>query len=349
ANFNKALTDSVELGVKLSEEQCNSLASWFSYVFWRESEHELLEKGRLSRVKEPPVQPDKPSDGLVAVTTSDDNSLLEKIKGIIETAEEEIFLSSFGLDENHDIVKLLADKALQGVNVTIFTRIRPAVAGAAKLLEQAGACIVAHEKLHAKALLTENSAMIFTANIQAHGLDAGFETGVVLSEEQRISLREILASWENNFPWHFVSSAKRQDHLGKISLADKSVKDGCLEIIKEHTENLTDIIADSVLSLDKAPVPEFKIPQIKNLPQQITYTWTVKPPTLPQGAVEKFENYSKETIDEKGNIKNVTEKRPFVPPVFEHKGKAYVVVEKESDIEAAKLLSEKFKAKVVIK
>ncbi|HRQ70166.1 MAG TPA: phospholipase D-like domain-containing protein [bacterium] len=349
ANFNKALTDSVELGIELSQQQTNELASWFSYVFWKESEHELLERGRLSRVKEPPAEPVEPLNEKIQVTTRNNKSLRTTIQSILEAAEKEIIISSFGIEKENLITELLVRKAKEGVAVTILTRPRPAVSEAVKLLESAGACVIAHEKLHAKALVTEKSAMIFTANIQAHGLDTGFETGVILSEDQRISLREILVSWKDIFPWHFANSASPKDHLGKISLADSSLKEGVLEVIKDFPVILGDIIADSVLSFDKTADPEFKAPHIKNFPQQITYTWTVKPPTLPLGAVEKFENYSKEITDDKGSIKIVTEKRPFIPPVFEHKGKAYVVVEKESDIEKATLLSEKFKAKVVVK
>ena len=349
ANFNKALTSSVELGIELKQNQCSALADWFSYVFWKEAEHELLEKGKLSQVGNPPAEPQLPSNNEILITTMKHRSLSETIEKIIESANKEIVLSSFGFDKDHPVTKLLIKKAQEGLKVTVFTRIRPAVSEVAKIFENAGISVVAHEKLHAKALIADDSAMIFTANIQAQGLDTGFEVGVTLNEVQKKVLSNIFKEWKESFPWHYSQTADPQSHSAEICLAEKGLKDGLIKINEKHIIELEDITAKDILEMEKTPPPELKRPGERIFAKEILYKWKVLPPQLPKKAVEVFDHIEKKVTDKKGMESTIKEKVSFSPKVYEHKKKKYVLVNKDTDIEEAKKLTKKFNAKMVIK
>jgi len=349
ANFNKALRESVELGFQLTQEQARALAGWFSWAFWNEAEHELLEKGRLARVSPPPQEPGEPTGGQIEVTTKKHHSLLDGILSLIENAKEEIIISSFGLEANHPVIQALVNKAVDGVRITVLTRPRPGVREAVEKLESAGALVLAHDKLHAKAIVTECSSMLFTANIESHGLDHGFEVGVRLNDQQRNALRQILLQWRKTFPWQYACSAKREDHIREICLAEKGLRDGRREVVKEQSVHLESVTADDALRLDSTPDPECKPPHSDKFPQLLRFEWEVHPPKLPPKAKERLRDVNHEAKDEDGNTRTVTRQEPYDPPVFEHAGKVYIVLRNQADIEPARNLAVEIGAKVVLK
>ncbi|TOM07229.1 hypothetical protein CGH84_24310, partial [Vibrio parahaemolyticus] len=64
---------------------------------------------------------------------------------------------------------------------------------------EAGAKVFGFKWLHAKAIWNEhNHGMIMSANLQEHGLDTGFELGVLLNGDRAKQLKECLVALSAN-------------------------------------------------------------------------------------------------------------------------------------------------------
>ena len=300
ANFNLALQKGVELGIALPVEGAKVLADWFNWAFWKEAEHELLEEGHLAVPKPPPAQPTKPDNtSLIVVTTKEtDKSLQSTLLNIIQDAKEKLFVSSYAFAENHQVVQALIEKANQGLPVVVFTRPRPKMAKAFATLAQAGISIVAHDKLHAKGVLSETAGVVMTANMDEEGLDKSFEVGMVLDESTRTALYNTFQDWQGEFPWQYAQAALPANHLGEFCPAKHKLPgrgDPIHEVVEEITVTLPDVVAKSALALDKAPDPPFPAsPPTDKFPQKIRYEWKVVPPKLPPDAKE----YKREIVKE---------------------------------------------------
>lgn len=349
ANFNKALRESVELGVRLRPNAASAAAGWFSYVFWSEAERELAGKGRLARVREPPGVPQPPEADDVVVTTRQHATLRAEALRLVEGARRELLVASYGLNAAHPVVEAIAAKAKAGVKVTVLTRPRPAVRDAALRLTEAGARVVGHDKLHAKAIVSEAGAMVMSANLEPSGLDTGFEVGVVLDEAGRQDLRRVLAGdWAERFPWGFASSPDRTSHLGEVCLADRGLRDGRREVIEEKPVPLPPVIAGDALRLDDAPEPELRAPEMPEFPQRLRFEWEVRPPHLPKGAKERLREVEREKRGKGGEVKKVKTRVSHDPPVFEHRGEAFVVLRDADQIDRAKAAATELGARVVL-
>src|SRR5258706_4246729 len=83
ADFNKALRESVELGVRLEPDIARAVAGWFSRAFWLEAEHELAAKGRIAKVTSAPAAPVGPTCSAVFVTTARHNTLRDEVLRLV--------------------------------------------------------------------------------------------------------------------------------------------------------------------------------------------------------------------------------------------------------------------------
>jgi cardiolipin synthase A/B len=274
ANFNPALSEA------------RALAGWFSLVFWTEAQHELADKGRLAKVGQAPGVPPIPQEPNVVVTAGEHRTLGAECLRLVTQAREELLVSSYGLEAAHPVVQALVAQARAGVPVTVFTRPRPAVREAVELLASAGARILGHDKLHAKAIVSDAGALVMTANLETIGLESGFELGVLPRGEMRSALHRTLLEWGARFPWEFSLSASRQAHLGEICLADHGIKDGCRQVVEEVSVQLQPVEATDALRLDEAPEPLQKIPVLGVFPRRVRFEWEVRPPRLPPEAAE---------------------------------------------------------------
>lgn len=350
ANFNKALQESVELGVRLSASDAWGLAAWFAWVFWTEAERELAGKGRLAKVADPPGRPRRPDTGKIVVTAQDDTSLRDSVLSLLRSAQRRLLVATYGLDLDHEAVQLIAERARAGVPVVVLTRPRPAVAATVQVLVDAGATVMAHDKLHAKAIVADDQGMVMTANLQAHGLDRGFEVGVRLDAEGVRALSQTLESWERDFPWRFAASMPRTAHLGEVCLASEGLRTGRRTVEAEHVASLPPLTAPDAIDLAGAPDPELRPPRESDkFYQQVRYEWEVQPPRLPKKASEvRREEVRTETGDD-GTTKEVRVKVPYDPPVFADGGRTLVLMESLDRAEAARLLAEELGARVVIR
>lgn len=155
ANFNKALTDGVELGLELDGAQAAALGGAFAAAFWNEAERELVEADRLGTVAKAPGQPRVPVHPGVYTTNKSSTQLRDAVIGLIRGARRELVVASYGLDATHPSVVELRAAAERGVAVTVLTRPRPAVLAGAKYLAEGGVVVRAHDKLHAKAVFAD--------------------------------------------------------------------------------------------------------------------------------------------------------------------------------------------------
>lgn len=349
ANLNPALTDSVELGVELDPRSAASLAGWFARAFWLESERELAARGRLAEVAPPPSSPARPQTADVFVTARDERGLAAEALRIIRGSSRSLVVCSYGFDAEHATVKALIERARAGVKVTVIMRPRPNVCVAALALSAAGARVVAHDKLHAKAIAGDAGALIMTANLEPHGMDEGFETGVRLAPTLAFQLEQTLAQWADGAPWTFAASARHGDHLGALLLADKPVRDGRREVVSEISRTLPAVTAASALALDAAPPPRF--PPFEGgaqLPHRVKYFWSVAPPRLLDGATPVLREVEEEVAGEGGAKKTSVTRRPYDPPVYQRNDQRFVVLQKSGDADAARRLAETLDATVVV-
>lgn len=348
ANLNKALRDSVELGVRLRGAAARELAAWFAYVFWAEAERELAEKGRLAKLREPPGTPPVPTGTRVVATTKSHALVREEVLRLVRSARRELIVSSYGFAADHPLVEAIAAKARDGVPVTVLTRPRPAVESAVALLAAAGVRVFAHDKLHAKAVLSDAGALIMSANLEARGLDTGFEVGVRLDDADTTALRQVLDEWTSGFPWHFAAAAQRSDHVGEICPANKGLRDGVRTVIPEKVVQLPPITARDALRLDEVPDPKLTLPAIPELVQRVRFEWEVRPPRLPQGATERMNEVERDEVGKDGKPRKVKHRVRLDPPVYDHASHVYVVLRSDEQTERVRSVAAELGARVVL-
>jgi cardiolipin synthase len=320
------------------------LAGAFVYVFWNEAERELVERDRLAKVANPPASPEVPTHRGVLTTTKTTTGLRQGVISLIAGAQRSLVVSSYGFDAAHPAVEAIRQAALRGVTVTVLTRPRPAVLAAARLFADAGILVRAHEKLHAKAILADDVGLVMTANLEKHGLDTGFEVGVRVDSGSRM-LAEVLAEWEQTFPWEFRRTPPRKEVMGEVWMGDKGSRDPKGTVDDLDTVRLPTVTAADALALGQAPVPELKAP---SRPMRFScrrrFEWDVHPPTLPADAKERMRIVKR--ADKEGTV--VEEKISYEPPVYDLKGAVYVKLRSLTEQEAARRLAAELKGVVVV-
>ena len=350
ANFNKALTDSVEIGLRVTGTAATELASWFNWAFWMESERELTGKGRLAKVPAPPAEPRRPRPGTIVATARDESSLRDEVVRLIGSAQRRLLVASYGLDADHAAVRAILERLGSGVPVTILTRPRPAVADVVQRLRDAGAEVRAHDKLHAKAIVADDSGMLMTANLQGQGLDQGFEVGAKLDRQGADALAHTLNDWANGFPWRFASGLHRDEHLGEICLADTGLRNGRRTIIEEEILSLGTVTAASATGLDATPDPDFPAPRDgERLCQRVRYEWEVVPPRLPKQAKELRREVVETELGQDGEEREKRVKVPYDPPVYSHGGGKLVLLPGADRLDDARRLAAELDARVVVR
>lgn len=350
ANFNNALEESVELAWRVEGSEAKVLAEWFSWAFWMEAEHELVAKGLLSRVGTPPAEPPRPGPAAIVTTARNGWSLRDSVLKLIREARSELLVCSYGLEAEHEATAAIIERARAGVSVTVLTRIRPAVVGAVQRLSDAGVTVIAHEKLHAKGIVSDRRGLLMTANLEAHGLDRGFEVGLVLDERGAEALRTVMLDWKARFPWAYASAARPSSHLDEFCPVDANPRTGLQRVVVEEVVRLAPVTAASALALDDAPEPKLSTPKRgRDVPRQIRFEWEVQPPRLPRSATERLREVEEQQTAKDGKTKLVKRKVSYSPKVFDDQGRAYVLLERlEQRDDAAKLAAE-LGAKVVVK
>ncbi|MFQ6126693.1 MAG: phosphatidylserine/phosphatidylglycerophosphate/cardiolipin synthase family protein [Candidatus Heimdallarchaeota archaeon] len=290
ANFNKALVEGVELGVRLTPSEIHGVFQQFVRGFWVEASQELRHKGRLSPVSSHPKDLAIPTkvDGVlttIASRNSDIKTLQEGIVEFLEQTEGPVYLSMFGFEEGHAVLSAITNHAKER-EITVLTRLRPSFRQIRALNElvDAGVTILGHERLHAKAIVSkmqgEPVALVMTANLQSRGMDEGYETGVLLRGRRAQRVEEILNQWTEEFPWIFQGEAKLGELLGPIWL---SIENNFTKTAVEEEKTIDGGVI-LIKSLDIDPVkmiPERRTRSKDEFYHRVKVTYHLKPPLVP--------------------------------------------------------------------
>ena len=279
----EALTRNVELAVELTVPEVQDLFKQFLIGFWKESSSELLDKGGLSKV-EPIASGRIESPKNIPCTTSEVHTLRSTADRLIEDARNEIIVSSFGFDLQHETVQKLVAAATAGKNVHVFARPRPSKStmDALVALRKAGAVVRGHPWLHAKCLVVDTergwTGLVMTANFEKRGLDEGFETGVILRDKDAMTMLDFAESWKERFPLELFVDRR----VGQVDGEATLWKDGELRKVTIGKKGKTDLHEFRVKKVEEVAgfEPDFTrvVEGGLEIFQEHTFVWTVLAP-----------------------------------------------------------------------
>jgi cardiolipin synthase len=336
----EALERNEELAIVLTRQEVVEATAYTKWAMWESAEHELVDPEDRFKAVKPlgKVTHPGPTSALVATTTKATTVRDEALR-LINGAQSRIVVSSFGWDADHEVVRRLAARAREGVDVTILARVRHSSMAALLTLAEAGAKIFGFKWLHAKAIWTDSEqAMVMSANMQADGLDHGFELGVRLTGGRAAELLVRLTRWVEGAEWRLAASPSLGDATGKVMLWQHGqLVDG--EVRPSVDVDLGTVTATSAHDLvaQRPAVPNAGT--LPRLAHELRCTWTVVPPLLAAKAKEV-----RRPVD--GEEKPVS----YTPPVFREPGDRLVVAVRSHDelASARALMSELSAAAIVL-
>jgi len=213
---------------------------------------------------------------------------------LIERAGSEIILSTFGIDSHHLVTQSLLRALGNRKRVRILARPRPSKTTMTALLSlaKAGAEVRGHQWLHAKSLVIDHNGswdgIIMTSNVEERGLDEGFESGILLQDDDGRQLHDVLEAWWKELPLKLSLSTKLGEVEGPVQvwLEDRSLR---VSIERQGQIDLGEIEARSLEDVQKAASVSFRprfLPRDTTLYHKVLYTWRVPPPRPLKGAKE---------------------------------------------------------------
>lgn len=335
----EALMRNEELAVSLKHVQIAELAKVFRWAIFESAEHHMIDHGEFASYKSPGNTPYPAGLTEILVTSSEEAAIREHALTLIQQANEELIISSFGWQEDHQLVKAICNRAEAGVKVTILSRQRPAAIPALMAMKQAGASVKCFKWLHAKAVLVDGKkAMVMSANFQVYGMDEGFELGVKLSGNQvtelKYCLEEFLANNHNELRIDMALGMISGDFEVWENNAFKTYSVGEVGVVE-----LPSIKAECLSDMNKSP----KLPNTnwqKNTYHEIEYKWSITPPVIKNQGSEHFRPSpakGEKSKKQKGDL----QRKSYEPKVVKlTKNQLAITVSKESDLELAKKLKQ---------
>ncbi|UPT70977.1 MAG: phospholipase D-like domain-containing protein [Flavobacterium sp. JAD_PAG50586_2] len=196
-----SLSENTESGFHLADEDVMVLDHLFDSIFLKgtnfnkflvaNSEKTMAVQSKLTiKLKD---LPDINNSNLRYTYEKLTTNLYQELVGIITAADKFLFISTYSIVGLHLLPEFTSaiERANQrGVEIKIFCRgmnYRTDHLLGSTILKELGCELYADYLNHSKGIISEKSAMIFTANIDGnHGLKNGFEVGYILSEQQRL-------------------------------------------------------------------------------------------------------------------------------------------------------------------
>ena len=229
-NLSQEAFENAEIGYIIHDYSLiNDLFHHFCNGFWIECERELVNGKYVP--KQNFLLPEKNIDSIL-VTSKKKTSLRDALVTIISTAESDIFIATYGISDDNAVFSALMDALNQGKKVTILVRLRSKVMDAVIKLAAKGAVILANDNLHAKFVICtvqgKKVAILMTANIEAMGIEYGYETGIRLENDDAYALESIASKWISIFPWKFhekIVLTKIQQKVKYFDEKSKQLKD----------------------------------------------------------------------------------------------------------------------------
>lgn len=345
----EAMERNEELLLELETIEIKQLATYLKWALWEIAEHESIESGAFATVK-PLGNIEHPEQNFpVIATTEKCRQISEKALAMIQSAQSEIQVSCFGWDLEHSVVQALITKAKSGVPVAVFARIRPASMSALEALGKAGATVLGFKWLHAKALVVDRQkAMVMSANFQKHGLDEGFELGVVFDDDRMKDLLYTLQFWKSKAQWQLQTEAKVGDVLGKVQIWDgKSLIGG--EVKRSVDLDLGEKASISAENI-QSPMPD--LPPSGRFPylaHELNCQWRVTAPRLQKGAKQEFKLEIEQDENTTEGNKQKPMRVPYSPPVYkEPNGRKVVVINSFQQLDSASRLKNEIALAAVV-
>jgi cardiolipin synthase len=326
----EALERNEELGIALDADEVAELTAYLKWAMWESAEHELLDPKDRFKAAHPlgKVAHPKTASAIVA-TTARVTSIRDELLRLIDGARSRIIVSSFGWDDEHEVVQRLCARARAGLELIVLARVRPASMPALLALAEAGAAVCAFKWLHAKAIWTDRGeALVMSANLQHDGLDHGFELGVRLSGARAQELGERLSAWRNTAPWELMAHPRLGDLSGTVQLwLGRQLREE--EISASMDVELPTVKADSADALEAHRPPLPGNGELPRLAHSLRCTWAVAAPVLAAKAKERWRPIQ-------GDEKPV----PYAQPVFqEPSGRIVVAVKSPDELECARAVA----------
>lgn len=335
----EALKRNEELGVFLSRHQIDEIVSVFRWAIFESAQHHMTSRGEFSAYKSPGNVGYPRGLTEILVTSSEDTKIREHALALINKADRELTISSFGWQEDHQLVKAICERAKSGLKVTILSRQRPAAMPALLAMKQAGASVMCFKWLHAKAVIADGMhGMVMSANFQAHGMDQGFELGVKLTGTQVTELMNCLEVFLINRH----NELKMDMSLGMISGGFEAWENNAFKgysVREVDVVELAPVKAACLSDMDKQP----KIPNAnwrKNTFHKIEYKWRIEPPVATRASPEYFRPLTAK--DETSKKQNTgSPRKSYEPKVVRlTKEQLAIIVRKESELSMANNLKQ---------
>ena len=169
-------------------------------------------------------------------------TLYEELVNIIKNATSDIYISTYsivGLEYLPEFVDAVKTKIEQGISIYIFSRgmnYRSDHLASCTKLSRLGCKIFGDTFNHSKGIISNETGMIFTANIDGyHGLKNGFEVGVLLDIDTKNVLESFLKWQIESAPYKFSLSPSKKDYFDSYSFfcSEKGIN------AKEMSKNIT--------------------------------------------------------------------------------------------------------------
>ncbi|WP_437650306.1 phospholipase D-like domain-containing protein [Sorangium sp. So ce362] len=286
ANLTRAaLTRNHELGIRLRPEEARALSGLFTWAFWESAQRELLEEGRLPPVAAPARLPlPAPAGGIVA-TAGTRRDLRAAVLNLIAQAKRSLVVATFGISDP-EVVGLIEARARSGVAVTLLVRHpRSAMFETLSRLARAGVEVLGVSQwLHAKAIVADGArGLLLTANLEAHGLEQGFEAGVQLAGDDAGDLARVLASWRAAAASRLRASERLGELRGTVQVMNgKGYRDLTVEAKGRLDDGVTKVDCCTRIASAQPP-PQRRAPDGR-LYQQVEHVWSIEPPVIAKGA-----------------------------------------------------------------
>lgn len=335
----EALERNEELAIVLTSREVVEATAYAKWAMWESAQHELVDpEDRFKDVEPLGKVPHPDQTPALVATTSSATTVRDEALRLINSARSRIVVSSFGWDAEHQVVRLLVARAREGVDVTILARVRPSSMPALLALAEAGAKVVGFKWLHAKAIWTDSQqALVMSANLQADGLDHGFELGVRLSGSRADELLVRLARWTEGAQWRLAAAPTLGDASGQVTLwqGGKLVD---REVRPRADVDLGTVTASSAHELMAQRPATPNTGSLPRLAHELHCTWTVEAPLLAAKAKEV-----------RRPAEGGEEPVAYTPPVFWEPGDRLVVaVRSHDELEPARALMSAVSAAAIV-